>query len=73
MRPIEEFTICPALEHCYIARKISEDKMSVDRKILSDEEMETVIVWYAINRLKENDILKFTLGNKVINLTLNKL
>ena len=57
---IEELTICPAVFSCYIAKKLKNGRMSMQRKELTDNEMQEIIVWYARNKLESGHKLEFT-------------
>ena len=63
-----EVTICPALFSCFIAKKLKDGKrMSQERKALTDDEMQQVIVWYGENRLEPNTQMQweFEDGTKI--------
>lgn len=65
---LSEVTICPALFSCYIAKKLKDGKrMSQERKELTDDEMNEVIVWYGKNRLEPNTQMQweFEDGTKI--------
>ena len=65
---LSEVTICPALFSCFIAKKLKDGKrMSQERKALTDDEMQQVIVWYGENRLEPNTQMQweFEDGTKI--------
>lgn len=67
MAKIQDLTICPALFNCYIAKKLKNGRMSQDRKVLSEQEMEELIIWYAQRKIEPGHSIIWTLsdGSKV--------